>query len=74
MNPIKYIHKRPPVRDNFEEWYNFYSHVMYPYYLDFNRLFEDNPPSFLTFMEYCYNNTYASFNSIKNRYECRIYR
>ena len=74
MNPNKHIHKRPPVKDNFEEWCNCYNSMMYSHYLDFTKLFENNPPSFLTFMEYCYNNTSSYYNHRKNKYECRIYR
>ena len=62
-----------PPKDNFVEWYNYYSPVLYHYYLDFKNLFESTtPPNFKEFVEYCYNNTKCYYNRYKNTYECRI--
>ena len=62
-----------PYRDNFEEWYNYYSPVLYNYYLDFITLFDNkSPPDFLQFMEYCYINTKGHYNRYRNIYQCKI--
>ena len=71
---IHFIHHRPKITDNYNEWYAFYSGMMRNHYSDFVKLFGDNQaPSFDEFMEYCYNNTSSYYNHRKSKYECRLY-
>jgi len=68
----RYLFPYKEYSDNFTEWFGHYSPVMEPHYENFVKLFEENPPTFIEFMDYCYVNTRINYNSRKRKYECRI--
>tara|TARA_R110002126_G_scaffold127755_2_gene270144 strand:- start:741 stop:986 length:246 start_codon:yes stop_codon:yes gene_type:complete len=68
----RYLFPYKEKSDNFTEWFGYYSPVMEVHYNDFVKLFDENPPTFIDFMDYCYVNTHINYNSTKRKYECRI--
>ena len=44
--------------NNYTVWCMHYNHILYPYYLEFIKLFEKKEqPSYPEFLSYCYKNT-----------------
>ena len=68
----RYLFPYKEKSDNFTEWFGYYSPVMEVHYNDFVKLFDENPPTFIDFMDYCYVNTHINYNSTKRKYECSI--
>ena len=62
------------VKTNFEEWYNFYTPTLIPYYYRMCYLFSTGEePSFTTFMIHCFRNTRQTYDSNKKILKAPIY-
>lgn len=50
--------------NNFFTWCVTYDKILYPYYLDFIKLFErEDRPTYDQFLDYCYKNTTKTKNN-----------
>lgn len=62
------------MKTNFQEWCNFYSPVLLPYYHSFCCLFpEEEEPSFQNFMIHCFRNTRQTYDNTKRMSKAPIY-
>ena len=58
--------------NNFTTWCVHYDSILYPYYLEFSTLFdEEHKPTYNQFLNYCYTNTKKyNKNGILTAYIC----